>query len=92
MPEFRALLRFLRPTLKDADIPRRTKMRHRIVETFKVVIDDIRRELAVSNRLLRLLHLLKSYVYSKRSGSSRLPWTFGPTLNVVARWGSQPTT
>lgn len=47
MPEFRALMRFLRPDLGERDIPGRTKIRTEILSEFERVMQVIKSDLQV---------------------------------------------
>jgi hypothetical protein len=47
-PEFRWLLLLLRPDLKEANIPHRSKLRELIIEAWKREFEGLKRELAVS--------------------------------------------
>lgn len=46
--EFRRLLLFLREGLCDTDVPHRTSVRNKIIETFKQYLVSLKKELGVS--------------------------------------------
>jgi len=47
-PEFRRLLLLLRPDLKDANIPHRSKLRELIINAWKREFENLKCDLAVS--------------------------------------------
>lgn len=49
--EFRELLLFLRESLRDSDIPHRTSLRNKVVESWKLYLAALRKELGVSTAL-----------------------------------------
>jgi hypothetical protein len=51
-PEFRRLIRFLRPDLKESDIPHRMKISDLILEIWNEHFQVLKAELAVSIQLL----------------------------------------
>lgn len=46
-PPFRRLLKYLRPTLSNSDIPHRTKTRDEIMTRAKIVMERVKDKLAV---------------------------------------------
>jgi hypothetical protein len=53
---FRRLLRYCRPSLKESDIPHRTKMREEILQRIEVAEERLRSKLKV---MLDLIHLIR---------------------------------
>lgn len=71
VPEFRLLLRLLRPDLQEKDVPHKSKMRLTILENYRRAMAAIKAELSVSHSSYLLCYLYRCY-YQRALGKVSL--------------------
>ncbi|KIL54933.1 hypothetical protein M378DRAFT_182369 [Amanita muscaria Koide BX008] len=80
-PEFRKLLLFLRDTLQDKDIPRRSKIREAILEAWADAFQELKQELALANGTRDVVVLCRNTVRAIRASGQRIE-RFENTIEV----------